>query len=542
MQCYRRSSMPSIFRSVSLQCRSLSCCETDIDRRSVSASPKVSTRSKMRPVGRHSLLTLCQYERFWSAPGRQSLLWISILFSILHLANQVLLLASPLKVDDYPHSQEYLDRAKEALVLGNYNQGQPYSVEASLIIAMCIHYQPGSAANDGWVIMGTCARLAMKQGYHRDPSTLPQLSPFEGELRRRVFFLIETFDLLLSIQGGLPPMINPDECDTQAPSNLFDSDFDEDCKELPASRPETDHTSMLYFRYKSRLSKVYRRIYRRILSLERLDYSEVMTLDQKIRDIRDGIPPSLKYRGDCISIMDDSSTIIFRSHAEQMYLRGLCILHRYYLTHERDKKQFEYSRQACSDAALQILDIQARLHSAVQPNGQFSRDRWMMSHIALHDFLLAAMVLCVDLRSQPQNSRGQEPDLHSVARKYDALRRAYTIWVSLEGTCEEADRASRILSAVLSRAPCTTEPAPAMGTLPTPTRTPEAVEDAAMPLTSLTEDVPVAADTRSERPTVSTVDTIVMDPIGSFDTLFGDNDAFDWVSKYNSVVRAIVTL
>ena len=45
-------------------------------------------------------------------------------------------------------------------------------------------------------------RLALQQGYHRDPSQFPNLSVFQGEMRRRTWSAVNQHDLLFSVLIG----------------------------------------------------------------------------------------------------------------------------------------------------------------------------------------------------------------------------------------------------------------------------------------------------------------------------------------------------
>ena len=118
-------------------------------------------------------------------------------------------------------------RARQALVAGRYHNGRPYSVEAVLVYGFCTYLQKEDPDADAWMILGISARLAMKMGYHRDPRHFANISPFEGEMRRRVFWMIKNLDTLLSFQIGLPGIVHDEECDVAPPRNLFDTDFDE---------------------------------------------------------------------------------------------------------------------------------------------------------------------------------------------------------------------------------------------------------------------------------------------------------------------------
>ena len=158
-----------------------------------------------------------------------------------------------------PHSSSkpaFLTRARQALVLGEYQKARPYSVEAVLLYGVCKYRMKEDLDSDAWMTMGIGARLAIKLGYHRNPRHFANISPFEGEMRRRTFFMAEAFDLLLSSTAGLPAIIHEDDCDIGPPSNLFDTDFDEDCEAVPPSRPPTDSTPMLYYCYTGRLAKI----------------------------------------------------------------------------------------------------------------------------------------------------------------------------------------------------------------------------------------------------------------------------------------------
>ncbi|PMD21121.1 hypothetical protein NA56DRAFT_659131 [Hyaloscypha hepaticicola] len=218
----------------------------------------------------HSKKINREYETFWADPSSMSFLWISLLFSVLYIGScfeRAMSAGVPDSVDASLQSQ-FLTRAAEALVTGGYQKARPYSVEAVLSFAYCKFLQKEDPDADACMVMGIAARLALRMGYHRDPRRFPNLSPFEGELRRRVFFPVETFDLLLSFQAGLPPIINEEECDIDPPRNLSDEDFDEDCTELLPSRPPVEATSMPYFHYKSVFAKTFRRVMRHALSVK----------------------------------------------------------------------------------------------------------------------------------------------------------------------------------------------------------------------------------------------------------------------------------
>ena len=348
----------------------------------------------------------------------------------------------------------FLQRAGQALIAGKYQKAKPYSVEAVLLYGVCKYIQREEQDNDAWVIIGVSTRLAMKMGYHRDPSNLANISPFEGEMRRRTFFILEAFDLLLSFQAGLPAMFHEEECDTEPPSNLFDTDFDENCKVLPPSRPPTDSTPMLYYRHKSRLARIFRHIYQHALSFKNSSYEDTMKLDAELEEAHEDVPPSLRMRPLALSFTDQPYMILNRLYSDLVYLKSVCVLHRKYISENRSDPSFAYSRRVCGDAGLQILKHQAELHGACQPGGLFHDHKWMLSSLSCHDFLLAAMIICLDLHeSQKQSAASSLEDLEAQVEKYDALKHSYGIWMSRRAFSRDARRASSVLAIMLSKVP-----------------------------------------------------------------------------------------
>jgi hypothetical protein len=347
-----------------------------------------------------------------------------MLFSALYIGSEISQVNSQEAVNSASglESPEFLTRAGQALVAGKYHKARPYSVEAVLLYAVCKYKQKKDQDADAWMIMEISARLAMRMGYHRDSRHLPNISPFEGEMRRRTFFIMGTFELLLSFQAGLPAIIHEEEYDTEPPSNLFDTDFDEDCKSLPPSRPPTDPTPTLYYCCKIRLAKIFRRVVRHSLSLKPAAYEDTTNLDVALHEAYEDIPPSLRMIPFGLSFTDQTYVILNRLYIDLVYLKSLCVLHRKYLSHDRLNPKFDYSRKTCTDAALQILKHQAELHVVCQPGGQFYEDKWMPSSLTLHDFLLSAMITCLDLyESHNKSTPTSIEDLNAQVKKYDAL-------------------------------------------------------------------------------------------------------------------------
>ena len=86
----------------------------------------------------------------------------------------------------------------------------------------------------------------MQQGYHRDPSHNPNITPFDGELRRRLWAAVNQMEVLFSVMVGVPKSFIYAHCDTKPPSNLYEDELYEEMKELPPSRPLEEATDISF--------------------------------------------------------------------------------------------------------------------------------------------------------------------------------------------------------------------------------------------------------------------------------------------------------
>lgn len=393
-----------------------------------------------------------QYEAFWQSPDTTSFLWISILFS--SLATSVLSdMQLPSREAALAQKRLYMKKARQCLVTGEYLKAKPFAVEAMVFYALSRVHDSQETSSFLWPAISLAARLAQRMGYHRDTAHARLLgrqpvTPFQAEMRRRVWCCIEAFDLMLSFQLNIPTIIQADRCDVAPPSNLHDEDFDEDTAALPPSRPETEPTGALYYRYKCRLVRHLRRIMLHALSFLTPDYGKTMLLDTELEGVYHSCPISLRlphFRDAGQGTRTKTASHIVS--LEVMYLRGLCILHRPYLARRKCDLACERSRRSCRQSALRILDLQAELEAGVQLGERMFEEGYDVLTLSKHDLLIAAMILCLDLR--------ETVDLATEDREIEiiALQATYTNCYNRRATSRDAAHATRVLGAMLAKMP-----------------------------------------------------------------------------------------
>lgn len=75
-----------------------------------------------------------------------------------------------------------------------------------------------------WILNGVVLRIAQKMGLHRDGEVLG-LSPFDTEIRRRLWWQIILVDAKYALMSGLSHSMLPHLWDTKEPSNVNDADL-----------------------------------------------------------------------------------------------------------------------------------------------------------------------------------------------------------------------------------------------------------------------------------------------------------------------------
>ena len=299
-----------------------------------------------------------------------------------------------------------------------------------------------------WLLLGILVQLTLSLGYHRDPQNFSRLSPFSGEMRRRVWAAIVQMDLRLSGQVGLPRLLKSQQCDTAEPRNLFDSDFDEATIELPLSRPETEVTPVLYGLAKNRIDNISGLISDLIADTQEHPFSDIMELDRKLQEAEASLPPIFQWQPLSQSFMVPPQVILHRMLLQLGVQRLVIWLHRKYLAPSFTQERYEYSRCACMHAAIKILEFQQLVDEETQSDGLLHSMRWITTSLMHSSFLLGMSLLCYYVQLMKTTS-GVPPDRHSSPKILELLRNTYPIWLRLSTVSQNAQRAVEHLNLVL---------------------------------------------------------------------------------------------
>lgn len=402
------------------------------------------------------------YEKHWENPDQTGPAWLGQMFALLCLA-----MHSYYRMGDEPPefrgkslalAANYRVLTGQCLLLADFTKPVNHMIETMVLHLHCEYARDRDAEVGVWVLVGMIVRLAMRMGYHRDPKYYPNITPFQGEIRRRVWTFVRQSDLLFSFQLGLPSIIRLEDCDAELPRNLYDDEFDEDTKVLPPSRPSSEPTPVSYMCAKANMAFAFGKVVERLHSLATCSYDEIMALDQDLREARAGLPPHLRMQSIEDSIMDPGALVMQRFNLSILYNKGQCVLHRKFLARARENKRYAHSRRTCVDSSMELLSHQSTLHYESRPGHRLHGMKVFVSSLTAADFLLAAMIVALDLCyvAEAEGAGQSSGDLYTwgLERRADMIRAlevSNNIWLETRDQSMEAYKASVILTIMLKK-------------------------------------------------------------------------------------------
>ncbi|KAK7907956.1 hypothetical protein PG985_015259 [Apiospora marii] len=404
----------------------------------------------------HSGEFLTMYKRFWDDPSSVPITWISMLFSMFCIASRaqhaVGLSRDQLAKEKGLTSEStsvYREKAVQALMLGQYTKGGPFVVEALLAYFTVEHFTSIDAQIESWLILSVTVNIAMRQGYHRDPRHFPQLSPYEGEVRRRIWATLYQVDLGISVQMGMPKLIRDNVSDTQLPGNYKDTDFDSAAAQLPAPRPETEMTPLLYTISKTRLMRVIGMIMEHVTEVQTPSYEEVLRIDAILDEVYTNLPKVFRWEGMSESILSSTAVVSQKFFLQTMYQKGKLLLHRKYIPsqgQQQGPEKYEYSQGRALEAGLAILRLHHIVVEESKPTGQLYSSQFLFNSLVSHDLFAGALAVCFYLQ---HHRNSMETEKLQEAKRL--LRRSQGLWIEASSTSSEAAKAAEALRIFLNR-------------------------------------------------------------------------------------------
>ncbi|KAI1333201.1 hypothetical protein F5Y16DRAFT_407151 [Xylariaceae sp. FL0255] len=371
----------------------------------------------------HKIEFLKQCDSLWKEPHKVPIMWLGLLFAVLSVS---------LQLNYESIGGLYREKAAQCLLFGQYTKCGPHVIETLL----------RDTSNETWLLTTAIVHLAMRMGYHRDPEHYKNLSPYEGEMRRRVWamlYQLGSANLSMSSLLGVPRLINDSFVDTAFPRNLLDSDFDASSTELPPSRANDDPTPMTIILSKIRLG----RIHDTVTSATPAPYGQILHVDRQVEEKFSEIPGYCKMQSQPESNNDPPVIILQRLMINMSYHKAQIMLHWRYLALAKKEPRYMYSKKVAVSAALAILDLNHTMYEGLKTGGRLFSVRWRVNNILNNDFFLATSVLCFYLHLYRDMISTEE-----LNNTMQCIRATKNMWDLRTPSFPEAQRAATAIRSV----------------------------------------------------------------------------------------------
>ncbi|KAK9241187.1 fungal-specific transcription factor domain-containing protein [Lipomyces kononenkoae] len=344
-----------------------------------------------------------EYASFWRHPEKADIVWIGMLLCILTIALQSFRLGGAPSSYLGRESDTWLGWQKAAevcLVEGNFMLKGSIMIIRTLTLWLMSETRTtlnGNWMDRTWVSVGMIIRIAQSMGLHRDPKWF-NISPYESEIRRQMWCVVTSLDILFSVNEGLPLTIRAGEHDVRLPVNVDDVDFCPDSAKIPDARPWEVETNTSYLLCQTKMANVLCRIVSGTFSLRpRPGYDTILAHDAELRATFASYPEYLRVPPEASNPLDPPHIIMQRFLLDLQYRKSLIVLHRPFAARAQASPKFKRSKEECMDASLQILRRQNWLYHSPAARETLDTFAWFTDGLMLNHFFHACIMLCVEL-------------------------------------------------------------------------------------------------------------------------------------------------
>lgn len=294
------------------------------------------------------------------------------------------------------HAEQLRDSNTRLLAEVDSSAAQSYLVEAMTLHVLSYLFKHQDVTRQMWQLFGNIVRLCYQAGYHRDPAHTPGLTVLESEIRRRVWIVVQEIEIGLSCNAGFVNFINPLIADTDLPMNVDDDSIS--ATSAPTQGKSREDLTLVqiqicYWEMHSLLGEAAVMAQR----ISRPGKDETILLGQRLTETRERLPSRLKWKPLDECIIDRPMQIAHRLRIEMAYLKACCLLYLPYLRAGTETSQ-SFGGE-CLTAALEIVQRSNEILSATSHGGRLIEAKVLIAR-HVHDFNLAAMILCRQLKRQ----------------------------------------------------------------------------------------------------------------------------------------------
>ena len=393
----------------------------------------------------------------WCNPEKTKIVWFALLFAMLHLAELSYVTTEKLSNRvSYEITGIYKTRTIQCLIASDYTDPVGYTIEALMLYIEAEWITERDLSIETSILLGSAIRLAMRMGTHRNSRNY-SLTPFQSEMRRRLWAVIYRADILYSFQLSLPPNIRQRDCDCGLPRNVKNEDFGE-TTDLPPARPLEEPTEVNYLITKHRLLIVLGNVIEFVNDNSSLD-GKFRELEESLHEARRMIPPYLQLSDPEPTSFDTLGLRMQQIGLDRVYQLSRCLLHRKFPRRYRNDPATISHRESCISAALILLSHQSSIFLDFDSAYPLIVRKRHIFTLMSHDFFIAGMAVALELQfgfeAEPVSQSPGEVAFWGYDKRDEmvaALETSTEFWRIAKEESVEAAKAYGLFSLVLRRA------------------------------------------------------------------------------------------
>ncbi|KAL4780623.1 fungal-specific transcription factor domain-containing protein [Aspergillus varians] len=407
----------------------------------------------------HPTEFLKRYNTFWDNPSATPVSWLGLLYSIFCLTSQVQNQESGLSRAQNNTSSAwcptalwkilgYREKAVQCLVRGQFAKGGPDIMETLVHYVLIENYLNKDSNVGVWLLLGNVVQIAIRMGYHRDPQHFRSLSPYQGEMRRRMWAMIYSLDIGFSTQMGLPSSIKHSLCDTMPPQNLQDHDFDTSSTDLPPARPIHELTSSNVLIAKLHVATSVGAVADLVCSPHPISHEDLVVTNSKLDVMNATIPAPCKFRPMSESLLDPPTVVFQRINFYMHYQRARILINWKFLSTLKDPAT-THNNQSWNiviEAALEIIRLQHRIAEESEVLNSFRPTGMVDSCFINNGYFLAASIACFLVQHRKDRLSAQ-----GLSEVQTLLEKSLAIWSRTDNLPREASKVVTALRVVLGK-------------------------------------------------------------------------------------------
>lgn len=236
----------------------------------------------------------------------------------------------------------------------------------------------GPASTPTWISTASLLQMGMMMGIHRDSTLFSSLTPFQVEMRNRLWTTIIELSVQALLDSGVPLPLSLNEFDSQSPSNINDQDISPERKEK--TQPKDDHiftdSSIQILLSKSISTRLE---IARLLNdplRKNLTFDKAMRLGQELRTACSEISAIFQTN---IPRGQKSGQMEFQRKFLDMYLhRYIFFLYRPFMIEARKDPRYYLARKMCVESCLIIA---SHCENVTDPLTDMSDYLWRLTRV-----------------------------------------------------------------------------------------------------------------------------------------------------------------